>query len=134
MYQAKLAGKRRYCTFNESMAEKVHERLRLEQRLRPVKTRSFTLHYQPLIRVEDNVLIGFEALLRWQDGVNIPPDVFIPVAEECGLIQELGSWVLQQACIEAKRWNANHYPLKVAVNVSVMQFVESDFRQRVARS
>jgi GGDEF domain-containing protein len=68
MYQAKQAGKRRYCTFNESMAEKVHERLRLEQRLRhAVKTRSFTLHYQPLIRVEDNVLIGFEALLRWQD-------------------------------------------------------------------
>jgi GGDEF domain-containing protein len=68
MYQAKLAGKRRYCTFNESMAEKVHERLRLEQRLRQaVKQRSFTLHYQPLIRVEDASLIGFEALLRWQD-------------------------------------------------------------------
>jgi EAL domain-containing protein (putative c-di-GMP-specific phosphodiesterase class I) len=66
--------------------------------------------------------------------VNIPPDVFIPVAEECGLIQELGSWVLQQACVEAQRWNAQfHYPLKVAVNVSVMQFVESDFLQGVAR-
>ncbi|KJV33913.1 hypothetical protein VI06_01265 [Aquitalea magnusonii] len=136
MYQAKLAGKRRYCTFNESMAEKVHERLRLEQRLRQaVKQRSFTLHYQPLIRVDDASLIGFEALLRWQDeGVNIPPDLFIPVAEECGLIQELGSWVLQQACIEAQRWNERfHYPLKVAVNVSVMQFVESDFLEGVAR-
>jgi diguanylate cyclase (GGDEF)-like protein/PAS domain S-box-containing protein len=136
MYQAKQAGKRRHCTFNESMAEKVHERLRLEQRLRQaVKERSFTLHYQPLIRVEDNVLIGFEALLRWQDeGQHIPPDLFIPVAEECGLIQELGSWVLQQACRAAQHWNADyHYPLKVAVNVSVMQFVEPDFRQRVAR-
>lgn len=135
MYEAKESGKRRYCTFDESMAEKVHERLRLEQRLRQaVKEQRFQLHYQPLIRVEDSVLIGFEALLRWRDGEqDIPPAIFIPVAEECGLIQEIGSWVLEQACIEAQRWNTSfHYPLKVAVNVSVMQFVEADFRQRVA--
>ena len=135
MYEAKESGKRRFCTFNESMAEKVHERLRLEQRLRQaVKDQCFQLHYQPLIRVADGELIGFEALLRWPDGDQfIPPDTFIPVAEECGLIQEVGNWVLEQACQEARRWNADyHYPLKVAVNVSVMQFVEPDFRQRVA--
>ena len=134
MYEAKESGKRRFCTFNQSMAEKIHERLRLEQRLRQaVKERSFQLHYQPLVRVADGALIGFEALLRWQDGDRlIPPDTFIPVAEECGLIQEIGSWVLQQACREARRWNVRYgHPLKVAVNVSVMQFVEPDFLQGI---
>ena len=135
MYQAKEAGKRRYRTFDQSMADKVHERMRLEQRLRlAVKEHSFELHYQPLVRVEDEVLIGFEALLRWNDaGALIPPDVFIPVAEECGLIQELGMWVLQRACEEARVWNEIYaYPIKVAVNVSVMQFVEPSFKDAVA--
>jgi len=131
MYEAKQGGKRRFCTFDLSMAEKIHERLRLEQRLRSaVRDKSFQLHFQPLINVADGALVGFEALIRWQDGeVLIAPDVFIPVAEDCGLIQEIGSWVLQQACREALRWNEQYgYPLKVAVNVSVMQFLEPHFQ------
>ena len=86
----------------------------------------FELHYQPIINLERNEIVACEALLRWHqpERGTIPPAEFIPVAEETGLIAKLGEWVMQTACAEALNWPAH---VKVSVNVSPKQFLNSDF-------
>ena len=91
--------------------------------------REFELHYQPLVRFADNEISGCEALLRWyhpERGLISPAD-FIPVAEETGLINAIGEWVLRQACAEAANWPDDK---KIAVNVSAVQFRTRDCRRR----
>ena len=130
MYEAKSGGKRRHQVFRQSMADKVRKRMRTEQRLRrALQDKAFELHYQPLYSLQNRQLLGFEALLRWQDqGRLVTPDKFIPIAEECGLIHELGEWVLRSACHQARRWQDDYTrPLRVAVNVSARQFAAADF-------
>jgi len=134
MYEAKSGGKSRYAMFDEGMAERVRTRMHIEQSLRrAIKRKEFELHYQPLFSLKERRLHGFEALVRWQDrGQLIPPDGFIPIAEECGLIHELGEWVLRQACQQAKQWQDRFdQPIRVAVNVSARQFAAPDFVKKV---
>lgn len=134
MYEAKSGGKRRYALFDEGMAERVRTRMHIEQSLRrAIQRKDFELHYQPLVSLQDQGLQGFEALVRWQDrGQLIPPDGFIPIAEECGLIHELGEWVLRSACQQAKQWQDTYpQPIRVAVNVSARQFATPDFVKKV---
>ncbi|SCK15922.1 EAL domain-containing protein [Vogesella sp. LIG4] len=134
MYEAKIQGKRRWCLFNDGMADKVRLRMQTEQHLRQaVRRQSFELHYQPLVTLGDDALAGFEALVRWRDGEQlIMPDQFIPVAEECGLIHDIGEWVLRSACTQACEWQERYQlPLRVAVNVSARQFAAPDFVRRV---
>ena len=122
LYRAKAEGRNTHCFFAPEMDEAIQARRRIELRLRDaVRTRSLEVEYQPLLEIHSLRPRGFEALLRWRDPElgSIPPSDFIPVAEELGLIHELGEWVLQQACAEASSWPAH---LQVAVNLSPMQF------------
>jgi EAL domain-containing protein (putative c-di-GMP-specific phosphodiesterase class I) len=92
------------------------------------------LYFQPQVHLSDGALVGSEALLRWnhpQRGM-IPPDKFIGIAEDCGLIVELGEWVLQAACRTAREWNGQDRPLhKVAINLSARQFQSGNLHQRL---
>jgi diguanylate cyclase (GGDEF)-like protein len=123
LYQAKAQGRGICCFFNSEMANEQEDRMRIEQDLRTaLATNQFRLLYQPLISATDQSLLGFEALIRWHHptrGVVSPLD-FIPVAEETGLIMELGDWVIDEACRAAAIWPAN---ITVAVNVSAKQLV-----------
>ncbi|MFC3531799.1 EAL domain-containing protein [Vogesella facilis] len=134
MYEAKIQGKRRFCLFNDGMADKVRLRMQTEQRLRQAMHRqAFELHYQPLISLSEAQLVGFEALIRWREPDRlIFPDSFITIAEECGLIHDIGEWVLRSACKQAKQWQDGYpRPLRVAVNVSARQFAAPDFVRKV---
>jgi diguanylate cyclase (GGDEF)-like protein len=122
LYRAKADGRGTYHFFQPEMDAQMQERRKLELDLRKaLLADQFELHYQPLIEVESGKVSGFEALVRWNHPERglVPPDAFIPVAEEIGLIVPLGDWVLKEACREAATW-PDH--LTVAVNLSPVQF------------
>ena len=122
LYRAKAAGRGSYHFFQPEMDAQMQERRKLELDLhKALLAEQFELYYQPLIDVGTGEVSGFEALLRWHHPERglVPPDEFIPVAEEIGLIVPLGDWVLKQACREAVTWPAK---LTVAVNLSAVQF------------
>jgi diguanylate cyclase (GGDEF)-like protein/PAS domain S-box-containing protein len=129
MYHAKEKGRNNLQFFSQDMNVRAVERLRMETRLRRALDRDeFVLHYQPQIDIARNTLAGVEALVRWQDPEHglIPPAMFIAVAEETGLIEPLGQWVLETACRQAQEWQQSGLPpVKVAVNISVRQLNDS---------
>ncbi|MFT4178595.1 MAG: EAL domain-containing protein [Thermomonas sp.] len=138
MYQAKLAGKHCYRFYSRSMDQAVERRMRLEHDLRGAWDRGeLSLAYQPIYRTSDRVLVGAEALLRWQhpeDGA-ISPAVFIEVAEQSGLIETLGPQVMRAACHEAAQWPVPRgaaEPPFVSVNVSPRQLRSGDLVQQIA--
>ena len=138
MYQAKVAGKNCYRFYSRTMDQAVERRVRLEHDLRGAWGRGeLSLAYQPIFRTRDRVLVGAEALLRWQhpeDGA-IAPSVFIEVAEQSGLIEAIGPEALRSACAEAAGWptprGAGEPPF-VSVNVSPRQLRSGDLVQQVA--
>ena len=136
MYEAKAQGRNNYRFFTERMTAEVRQRLLLENRLRGALGRQeLHLMLQPKFWVADRRLSGFEALLRWTDdhGVSVPPAQFIPVAEESGLIIDIGSWVLREACRLAAAWPQHgEDALTMAVNVSPRQLAQPDFAGLVA--
>ena len=122
MYAAKSAGRRTYRFFEPAMDAQVKARRKLEMDLRQAITDgALEVYYQPCISLQDNEITGCEALLRWRHSERgmIPPAEFIPIAEDTGLINQLGEWVLTTACAEAATW-PDH--IKLAVNVSPVQF------------
>ena len=122
LYAAKTAGRSTYRFFSNDMNEGIKARQRIETDLhQAIVDRQLELHYQPIINLKTNSLVGFEALARWHHPTlgMIPPDKFIPIAEDSGQIQVLGRWVLEEACKEAAHWPDN---LTVAVNLSPLQF------------
>jgi len=124
LYRAKGDGRGIHCFFEPILGEKVEARRRLEVGLRRALVQEeFEIHYQPLVRLHDNAITGFEALLRWRDPERglVSPGEFIPVAEETGLIGPIGDWVIRRACADAANWPHN---LVVAVNLSPVQFKE----------
>ena len=127
LYEAKRAGRGTWRRFDPSQESRAHERRELELRLRrALVLREFELVYQPQVELPGDVLTGFEALIRWNRpgrGTVSPLD-FIPLAEELGEIHAIGAWVLREACREAALWPD---PLRVAVNVSPVQFAREDF-------
>ncbi len=131
MYQAKDSGKNNYKFFQPDMHTRAVERLNLIHDLhRAVDALAFELYYQPRIRLSDRKLVGMEALIRWPgtDGSMTPPNVFIPIAEETGLILALGDWVLAEACRQTHQWNQQYGThLRIAVNVSMRQFFSPNF-------
>jgi diguanylate cyclase (GGDEF)-like protein len=140
MYIAKGEGKGGYRLFEPAMHDRVVARLALRADLQAALEREeFELHYQPLVRLEDGAITGLEALLRWHHPTRglIPPDEFIPFAEESGLIVEIGRWVLMQGCAEAKllreRIGGSVLPT-VGINLSVKQLFHSDIVADVARA
>ena len=128
MYEAKKQGRGKFLIFKSGMRTKVINMLRMESDLRKALEREeFQLYYQPIISLEDHNTVGLEALVRWihpKKGL-IPPDNFIPLAEESGLIEELGLWVFETACTQLKHWQTqfkHHANLGMNINVSPIQF------------
>lgn len=137
MYQAKTAGKHCYRFYHPSMEQVVERRVRMEKELRTAWERDeLTMYYQPVFRMSDRQIVGAEALLRWQHpeyGV-VAPSVFIAVAEETGLIEQLGPHVIRKACIDAMRWRAvapKYTDLFVSVNLSVRQLRDAWLPEQV---
>jgi diguanylate cyclase (GGDEF)-like protein/PAS domain S-box-containing protein len=135
MYQAKANGRSSYRFYEPGMNLRVVERRDLEAGLRRALERNeFVLHYQPKLDLATGKIHGAEALVRWKHPVrgNLPPNMFIPVAEECGLIVPLGKWVLHEACRQAKAWADAGAPLQnIAVNVSAVEFQDAQFMRNV---
>jgi diguanylate cyclase (GGDEF)-like protein len=124
MYQAKWDGKSRYAVFETAMQDTVQQRLELDMDLREaLQNDEFFLEYQPTFALSDMTPIGVEALIRWDHKARgvVQPDGFIPLLEETGLINEVGRWVLQEACRQGAVWRRAGYPIDMAVNVSGRQ-------------
>ena len=138
MYHAKAAGRNNYQFFAADMNRTAAERLNIERKLRHAIARNeLSLVFQPQFCAQNTTPTGVEALIRWHhptDGM-ISPARFIPVAEETGLIVEIGDWVLSTACHEMARWiNAGLKPIRIAVNVSARQLRRRDFCETVANA
>jgi diguanylate cyclase (GGDEF)-like protein/PAS domain S-box-containing protein len=138
MYKAKEAGRNAFRFYSSEMNVATLKHLLMESGLRRgLGAREFILHYQPLVHIESGTTIGVEALIRWQNpevGL-IPPDQFIHVAEDIGLINPIGDWVLREACRQVRAWqDAGLPPLVVAVNVSPLQFRQAGFVDTVANA
>jgi diguanylate cyclase (GGDEF)-like protein/PAS domain S-box-containing protein len=131
MYQAKENGRQTYQFFKPAMNVRAVERQSIEEGLRRALEREeFVVHYQPKIDLKTGRITGAEALLRWTHPIRGPvsPGQFIPVAEDCGLILPIGTWVLRQACQQAQAWVAAGLPMgTMAVNISAMQLREENF-------
>jgi diguanylate cyclase (GGDEF)-like protein len=131
MYRAKAEVGRIICFYERQMDEAARERKALNADLRrALELGEFVLHYQVQNTIQTSGISGYEVLLRWRHGQRgmISPTQFIPIAEECGAIVEIGEWVLRTACREALSW---HHPHKIAVNVSAVQLAHSDFAETV---
>ncbi|MCG7946151.1 MAG: EAL domain-containing protein, partial [Candidatus Thiodiazotropha taylori] len=138
MYHAKAVGKNNFQFYTEQMNALAATRLKLEGKLRKaLVSKEMELYYQPQIDMRTGQLVSAEALLRWHQpelGM-IPPDEFIPIAEETGMIIELGEWVLNEACRQNKAWqDAGHQSIRVAINLSSMQFIQRDLSHKVDNS
>lgn len=134
LYQAKSTGRNCYKFYTDEINQRVTRRLTLESELRKaISHKQIYIDYQPQFHLETGRIIGAEALMRWRHpelGI-ITPTEFIPVAEESGLIIELGHYVMQQACRQNKQWvNAGH-SLRIAVNISIAQFMRNNLSQLV---
>jgi diguanylate cyclase (GGDEF)-like protein/PAS domain S-box-containing protein len=131
LYRAKAEGRGTARFYEAAMDEALRRRRQLEADLRQAIGRGeLSVHYQPLADLGTGAILGFEALLRWSHGRlgEIGPAVFIPLAEESGLILDLGRWVLREACAEAARWTP---ALKLSVNLSPAQFAQGDLAAEV---
>ncbi len=137
MYRAKESGTSKTVIFDEKMHEKVMLQLRMEMDLRrAIEEEQFIVYYQPIVESSSRSVLGFEALVRWQHPEKglVPPFSFIPVAEQTGLINEIGYYVLKTACYQLKSWldlSADKPSLYVSVNVSSKQFLQADLVQQV---
>ncbi|MDG5788807.1 EAL domain-containing protein [Evansella sp. AB-P1] len=131
MYRAKKKGRNQFEKANVEVNAGAFERLVIENYLRKaLPNGEFLIDYQPQVDLKEDKIIGFEALLRWNqpDLGRIPPSEFIPIAEETGLILPIGQWVLERACFQIKEWEqAGVYSVKVAVNISTQQFLQRNF-------
>jgi diguanylate cyclase (GGDEF)-like protein/PAS domain S-box-containing protein len=136
MFRAKEKGRGCFQFFTDELNKRIATYLTMERCLRQaVENRELSLHYQPQMDLRNGRMIGFEALLRWQNPIlgSVSPGSFIPLAEETGLIIPIGEWVLKTACMDNKRWqNAGYPPIVVAVNLSPRQFWDPGMVKTIA--
>ncbi len=135
MYSAKEQGRNTFCFYNDQMDQANADKFDLMQRMRvAAKKHEFRVYFQPKINLQDEAIVGAEALLRWPqpDGSYISPVDFIDLAERSGFILELGAWALKQACMACKQWHEAGFPnLKVAVNLSALQLKNGKLEKTV---
>ena len=137
MYYAKENGRNTYAFYSPELSRSSYEHFRLENELRTaIECQQFLLHYQPQLEVGSDGIFTVEALVRWQlkDGELVPPDSFIPLAEETGLIVAMGEWILNSACAQARHWNKKGLEIRVAVNISGIQIMRSGFVETVEKA
>ena len=137
MYNAKESGRNNFKFFSQEMNARAVERQFVESQLRSaLEKQEFELYYQPKFNLQTGLLTGVEALLRWQHcewGVTTTQK-FITIAEECGLIVPIGNWVMHEACRQVKKWmDAGLQPVRVAVNISAIEFHHNDFVRSVTQ-
>lgn len=135
MYRAKELGRNNFQFFTDELTARINERVALEQSLRGALEREeFLLHYQPKVDLRSGKVVGLEALLRWNHptlGI-VAPLRFIPLAEEIGLMQQIGLWAMRSACRQQKEWQQDKVAdLPIAVNISSLQFLQNDFTDLV---
>jgi EAL domain-containing protein (putative c-di-GMP-specific phosphodiesterase class I) len=139
MYRAKMLGKARHEVFDKTMHARAMNLLQMETDLRrAIERKEFVLYYQPIVSLETGAISGFEALIRWQHPERgfVPPDEFIKIAEETGLIIPIGQWVLEEACRQIHQWQEEFPqfpPLQISVNLSSKQFINSDLIAQIRR-
>ena len=134
LYKAKALGKDGYVKFETAMHTAAQDRIHLEMDLgNALGSDQFFLVYQPMLDLKNEQVVGVEALLRWHHPTSgvIAPDVFIPIAEDTGLIVSIGRWVLGQACAQGATWHAKGYLLNISVNVSARQLERTEFIEEV---
>ncbi len=132
LYSAKGGGRGQYRFYSSDLKDEAEERRMIEDDLRDALVHGqLTMHYQPIVNADDNIVVGFEALMRWNHPERGPisPGVFIPIAEDSSLINKLGEWALRTACVDAATWPKK---LPVSVNVSAVQFATEGFPALVA--
>jgi len=135
MYQVKEQGRGNFRFYQPQMNADILSRMKMEHALRQaLQLGRFRLHYQPQICLLTGELRSAEALIRWTDDElgEVSPGVFIPLAEESGLIVQIGDWVLDEAVRQATHWQRTGHPVTVSINVSAMQFQQSNFVERIA--
>ncbi|MBW8327923.1 MAG: EAL domain-containing protein [Thiobacillus sp.] len=138
MYKAKESGRNTFHFYEQGITERAMRRIQLESRLRSAfEQRTLEVFYQPLVRLDSRRICGAEALLRWSDPQEgaIPPDHFIPLAEDTGLIIPMGEWVIRETCLALKRWDAQGIPLDnfaMHINLSGKQLLQKALPQRLA--
>jgi EAL domain-containing protein (putative c-di-GMP-specific phosphodiesterase class I) len=136
MYRAKASGRGQYQVFDPIMHTKALQLLHLETDLRrAIQQQEFVVHYQPIVALHNHQLMGFEALVRWQHPQQglLSPAIFIPVAEETGLITQIGYWVLREACQQFYHWQERmpNLALSISVNLSARQVAQPDLVEQI---
>jgi len=128
MYAAKAAGKNQFCYFTRAMDEKAHMRVRMSNELhQALSLEQLSIHYQPIVDLSNGHVVKAEALLRWKHPYlgNVSPSMFVPLAEETGLMSEIGTWIFREAALNSKRWSElTGSRFQVGVNKSPVQFME----------
>lgn len=135
MYRAKNDGKNKWLMFNDRIKEQMNHSIILESHLRHAfEYQEMHINYQPLIHAQTESIRGFEALMRWQSSAfgAVPPDVFIPILEQTGLIVEYGEWILREAVLKVKEWEQiSNEALIMSVNISLVQLKQETFPERI---
>ncbi|NJN76696.1 MAG: EAL domain-containing protein, partial [Synechococcaceae cyanobacterium RL_1_2] len=137
MYQAKDAGKSRYAVFKQTMHDETLRRVDMESSLRrAIINQEFVVYYQPIIALTQGTISGFEALIRWQHPSKgmISPQEFIPIAEETGLIVQIGAWVLEESCRQINHWHesiAHTTDLTMSINLSSRQLKKNSIIEQI---
>lgn len=137
MYRAKALGRGQYQVFDPMMHTRALQLLHLETDLRrAIQQQEFEVHYQPIVALQNHQLTGFEALVRWQHPQHglLSPAIFIPIAEETGLITQIGYWVLREACQQLCQWqqsNFSNLDLSISVNLSARQVAQLDLVEQI---
>jgi len=136
MYHAKKRGRNNFQYYSRKMNEESAEKLKIESKLRhALENNALELHYQPQINLVTGQITGVEALLRWKDPElgQVPPDVFIPIAEEYGLIVAISEWVINEACRQAQHWaKAFSLPITMSINISAVHFNNQNLETMIA--
>ena len=137
LYWVKEKGRNDYQHYTDRLNSQAYELLNLENSLHhALDNQEFAVYYQPIVEVSTNKIVKMEALLRWQhpDFGLVPPDIFIPIAEENGLIVDIGAWVLKTACTQIKLWqNMGWSNLTISVNLSARQFYNNDLVSKITQ-
>lgn len=136
MYKAKDLGRNRICFFDISMSREAEERLSMENALRQaLRNQELAVHYQPRISAASNRIIGAEGLLRWHHPTRglVSAGSFIEIAEEAGMIDEIGNWVAREAMLQQKKWENAGYDIAISINLSPAQFRHGRISQRLHR-
>lgn len=138
MYHAKKSGRNNYQFYSKKMNERALLKLKIESRLRhAVENNELEIHYQPQVSLTTGMFTGAESLIRWRDGESgmIPPDVFIPIAEEYGLIIPISEWLIHEACRQAQAWlEMYNNPITIAINISAIHLNGRELTTLISRT